>query len=100
MMTRAACCGHDRRFSLSTHVITPWSRELLEKLTGSQLVKVSNFMKILPVRAELFQSDGRTDGQSVMTQLIVAFRYFFKTRLNIGNFRKKVTLFRKLKSIV
>ena len=31
-----------------------------------------NFMKILPVGAELFRADGRTD----MTKLVVAFRNF------------------------
>jgi len=32
--------------------------------------EISNFIKILPVGAELFQADGRTD----KTKLIVAFR--------------------------
>jgi len=36
--------------------------------------EMSNFMKILPVGAELFQMDGRTD----MTKLTVAFRIFAK----------------------
>ena len=35
-------------------------------------------MKIRPVGAELFHADGRTDGQTDMTKLIVAFRNFAK----------------------
>jgi len=34
--------------------------------------QISNFMKILPVRVELFHADGRT----YMTKLMVAFRNF------------------------
>jgi len=33
-------------------------------------------MKIFSVGAELFHGDGRTDGQSDITKLIVAFRNF------------------------
>jgi hypothetical protein len=33
-------------------------------------------MKIRPVGAELFHADGRTDGRTDMTKLIVAFRSF------------------------
>jgi hypothetical protein len=33
-------------------------------------------MKVCPVGAELFHADGRTDGQTDMTKLIVAFRNF------------------------
>ena len=33
-------------------------------------------MKIRPMGAELFHADGRTDGQTDMTKLIVAFRNF------------------------
>jgi hypothetical protein len=36
-------------------------------------------MKIRPVGAELLNADGRTDGQTDMTKLIVAFRNFSKT---------------------
>ena len=35
-----------------------------------------NFMKVLPVGVELFHADGRTEGQTYMTKLIVAFRNF------------------------
>jgi len=35
---------------------------------------ISNFMKIRPVEAELFNADERTDGQTDMTKLTVAFR--------------------------
>ena len=40
-----------------------------------------NFMKILPVGAELFLADGRKDGQH-MTKQIVAFRDFTKMPKN------------------
>ena len=40
------------------------------------ITPLPNFMKIRPVRAELFHADGRTDGQPAMTKLIVAFRNF------------------------
>jgi len=36
----------------------------------------SNFMKIRPVRAEMFHADGKTDRQTDMTKLKVAFRNF------------------------
>ena len=35
-----------------------------------------NFMKIRPVETELFRADGRTDGQTDMTKLTVAFSQF------------------------
>jgi hypothetical protein len=38
--------------------------------------QISNFMTIHPVRAELFHARGRTDGQTDMTELIVALRNF------------------------
>jgi len=38
-----------------------------------KILKISNFMKIHPVKAELFHSDGRTDRPTDMTKLIVAF---------------------------
>jgi len=37
---------------------------------------VSNFKKIRPVGIELFHTDGRTDGQTDMTELIGAYRKF------------------------
>jgi len=37
---------------------------------------VLNFRQIFPVRAELFHADGRTDGRTNMTKLIVLFRNF------------------------
>jgi hypothetical protein len=39
-------------------------------------IEISNFMKIWLVGAELFRTDGRTDGQTDMTMLLVAFRNF------------------------
>jgi hypothetical protein len=41
-------------------------------------IKLSNFMKILTVGAELFHADGRTDRQTDMTELTVAFRNYAK----------------------
>ena len=35
--------------------------------------KMSDFMKIRPVRVELFHADGRTDGQTVVMNLVVFF---------------------------
>jgi len=40
----------------------------------SKGTQISNFMKIRPVGAELFYADRRTDGQTNMTKLTVAFR--------------------------
>jgi hypothetical protein len=37
---------------------------------------MSNFMKILLVGAELFRANGRTDGRTDVTKLIVSFRNF------------------------
>jgi len=44
----------------------------------SKNTQVSNFMKIRPVGAELFHTDGRTD----MTKLIVVFRNFANAHKN------------------
>jgi hypothetical protein len=41
----------------------------------SKTIRISDFMKIHSVGAELFQSDGQTD----MTKLIVTFRHFTET---------------------
>jgi hypothetical protein len=38
--------------------------------------QLPNFIRIRPVEAELFHADGRKDGQTDMTKLIVAFRNF------------------------
>ena len=40
-------------------------------------------MKILPVEAELFYAVRRTDGQTDMTELIVAFRNFANAHTHI-----------------
>jgi hypothetical protein len=42
----------------------------------SKNTQVSNFIKILPLGAELFHADGRTNVQTDMTKLIVAFCNF------------------------
>jgi len=39
-------------------------------------------MKILPVGAELFHVDGRTDGRTAMTELTVVFYNFAKAPKN------------------
>jgi len=52
----------------------------------SKSAQVSNFMKIRPVRAELVYADGWTDGQTDMTQPIVAFRKFASAPKNLRNF--------------
>jgi hypothetical protein len=38
-----------------------------------KIPQMSNFMKILPVRAELFHADGQKDGLTDITRLIVTF---------------------------
>jgi hypothetical protein len=48
----------------------------------SKNTQILNFMKILPVEAELFHADGRTD----MTKLIVAFRNFANAPKNNNTF--------------
>jgi len=57
-----------------------FSRQILEKYP------ISNFIKIHPVGAELFhanrRTDGRKDGQTDMTKLIVAFQDFAKAPKN------------------
>jgi hypothetical protein len=47
-----------------------FSRQIFEK------AKISNFIKIRPVGAELFHADRQTDRQTGMTKLIVTFRNF------------------------
>ena len=44
----------------------------------SKNTNISNFMKIRPVRAELFHADRRTEGQTDIRKLIVALRNFAK----------------------
>ena len=38
--------------------------------------QISNLIKIRPVGAELFHEEGRTDGSTDMTKLIVALHHF------------------------
>ena len=49
----------------------------------SKYIEISNFTKIYPVRAELFNADRRTSGQTDMTMLITVFRKFSKASNNI-----------------
>jgi len=44
------------------HIRIKWSLKFLRRLYKSLLI--SNFMKLRPVAAELFQPEGRTDGQT------------------------------------
>ena len=41
-----------------------------------KILKISEFMKIPPVAAELFHADGQKGGGAVMTKQTVAFRNF------------------------
>jgi hypothetical protein len=45
--------------------------------------EISKLMKIRPVGGELFHADGRTDRQTDMTKLIVAFRNFVNAPKNV-----------------
>ena len=53
--------------------------------------QISNFVKIRPMGSELFYADGRTDGQTDMTKLIMAFRNF--ANASKSDCRFLVTLF-------
>jgi hypothetical protein len=53
------------------------SPEIFEKST-----QMSNFIKLLPVGAELFHADRRTDGEKDMKKPIVAFRNFANAPTN------------------
>jgi len=46
------------------------------EFSGHIFEKYSNFIKMRPVGAELFHADGRTDGQTEMTKLIIVLRSF------------------------
>ena len=60
----------------------PILTKLKYSLRFSKNPRTSNFMKIRPVGAELFHMDGRTDRETGMTKLIVAFRNFVKAPKN------------------
>jgi hypothetical protein len=45
----------------------------------SKNIRIPNFMKIRPVRAQLFHAEEQTDGWTDMTTLTVAFRNFANT---------------------
>jgi len=57
----------------SCHILmkSEFSRHIFEKKT-----LISNFMKIRPVRAELFHAYERAEGYKGMMKLIIAFRNF------------------------
>ena len=44
--------------------------------TYFQKTQISNFIRIRPIRAELFHAGGQKDRRTVLTKLIVAFRDF------------------------
>jgi len=52
------------------------SRQIFEKFSNI------NFMKIRPVRAELFRGDRGTERRTDITKLIVTFRHFVDTPKN------------------
>jgi len=61
-----------------------------ELYTSQKTLLISNFMKIRPVGAELFHADRRTDGQTDITNLIIAFSNFFlRTRLKTNFILRK-----------
>jgi len=49
-------------------------------------------MKIYSVGGELFHADVRTDRQTVMTKLLLAFRKFLRTRENWTYFHEHIFL--------
>ena len=53
-----------------SHVNETWN--FLHRFSKNS--QISSFLKIRPVGAELFHVDGRTDGQTDMTKLIIALR--------------------------
>ena len=55
----------------------------------SENKQISNFMKIRPVRDQLFHANRETD----MTNLIVAFRNFAKASRNISNVKFHVNTY-------
>ena len=64
-------------------VLYPRKNETLDVVTSKLATQISNFKKTHSVMAELFNTDGRTDGQRTqrrtdMTLLIVALRNFLK----------------------
>ena len=84
----SARCYHNCRnafleianFSCHVLITLGFSRQIYEK----KQVKISNFMKIRPMGAELFVADGRAD----MTKLIVAFHNFTKAPTNTEKSQK------------
>ena len=58
-------------------------------------LKLSSFIKIRPVGAQLFQADGKTDGHTYITALIAGFRNSAnapETGNNSGYWMDNVTL--------
>jgi len=51
--------------------------------------RVSNFMKIRPVGAELFHAGGRKDVRTDMAKLLVAFRSFVNSLKNPSAYDRK-----------
>jgi hypothetical protein len=55
----------------------------------SKSAQIENLMHILPVGAELFRADRRTDGETDMTKLIVAVGYFANAPKNLSRDRPR-----------
>ena len=50
-------------------------------------------MKIRPVGAELFHAGGRTDGQTDMTKIVVAFRSFANVHRQEARFQNRYVIY-------
>jgi len=76
------CIGLHTKYPLFS---TDFDETWISSTDFSKNTQMTNFMKILPVGAELFHADGWTD----MTKLIVAFR-ILRTRLKTSDTRHKM----------
>ena len=70
------CIGLDVNYPL---FLTDFNETCILENRFSKNTQISNFMKILPVGAEFFHADTRTDGRTDKTTLRVAFRSFAKS---------------------
>jgi hypothetical protein len=69
------------QFACKLHVVLATYLKILKfHKRFSKNIQTLKYIKTRPVRTELFHADGQTDGQTVMTRLIVAFHNFAKAR--------------------